>query len=174
VLLVFLLLLAIWTHSSFPSVAASLPPIFEDSGSYVSAEDPNYDPTDLCDEVSALGVDDDDYTYDTETSAGFQSEAFVCKKNGNIKKNVASIQGTTSFGLPYQLDYWHDSFGRACISTQFHGTYKKTFVRLSMDQQHLVLICKVNQFLVNGSLAFETFLLDEHALNENKKVYVSS
>jgi hypothetical protein len=90
---------------------------------------------------------------------------------------VASIQGTTSFGLPYQLDYWSNSFGCARISTEFHllsshDTYKKTFVRLSMDQQHLVLISKVNQCLVNGSSAFEMFLLDERALNENKKVYL--
>jgi hypothetical protein len=81
------------------------------------------------------------------------------------------------FGLPYQLDYWRDSFGHACISTQFHllsrhDAYKKTFVRLSTDQQHLVLISELNQFLVNGHLVFERFLLDEHGLAENEKVYL--
>jgi hypothetical protein len=155
----------------FPSAAANLPPI-------ISAEDPDYDPNELCDEILALGVDDGDFTYDTETSAGFQLEAFLLKKrDGEAKKNVASIQGTTPFGLPYQLDYWQDSFGRACISTQFHllsghDAYKKTFVRLSTDQQHLVLISEVNQFLVHGGLAFEMFLMDEQGLAENEKVYL--
>jgi hypothetical protein len=58
---------------------------------------------------------------------------FLTKKQGAGEPKKACIQGTTPFGLPYQLDYWHDSFGRACISTQFHllsgtDTYKKTFV----------------------------------------------
>jgi hypothetical protein len=49
---------------------------------YVSAEDPDFDPNELCDEISALGVDDDDCTYDTETSAAFQSQVYLNKKSG--------------------------------------------------------------------------------------------
>jgi hypothetical protein len=164
------------THSSFPS-AASLPPICEETGSYVSAEDPDYDPAEeLCNEVSALGINDDDLTYDTATTPGSKSEFFLSKKRGETKKN-ASIQGTTPSRLRYQLDYWQDSLGRALISSQFHllsgmDTYKKTFVHLSTDQQHLVLISEVNQFLVNGGLAFETFLLDDMALSDQDKHYL--
>jgi hypothetical protein len=50
--------------------------------------------------------------------------------------------------------------------------FKKTFVQLSTDQQHLVLISKVNNFLINGSSVFETFLLDEQGLTETDKVYL--
>jgi hypothetical protein len=55
---------AIRSHTSFPSADANLPPIFEESGTYISAKDPDYDPNELCDEILALGVDDDDFTYD--------------------------------------------------------------------------------------------------------------
>jgi hypothetical protein len=176
----FLFFAAICTHTSFPSVAAGLPPIFEDAGTYISAEDPGYDPDELCDDVSALGIDDDDdFTYDMPTSAGFQSKAYLAKKRGGEgkKKGGASIQGVTPFGLRYQLDYWRDSFGRARISTQFHllsgvDAYKKTFLCLSTAQEHLVLISEVNQFLVNGGLVFKMFLLDEGSLSKNDKVYL--
>jgi hypothetical protein len=170
------LLAVLRTHSSFPS-ATSRPPICKETGTYISAEDPDYDPTEeLCDEISALGINDNDLMYDTATTAGFKSEFFLSKKCGEMKKN-ASIQGTTPFRLPYQLDYWQDSLGCACISLQFHllsgmDAYKKTFVCLSTDQQPLVLISEVNQFLFNGGLAFETFLLDDLALSDQDKHYL--
>lgn len=135
--------------------------------SYVSAEDSTY-AEDLTDAVSRLGMgdcrDDDDFTYDTVTTA-YESQAYKSKQHGNSPpKHMAKIYGNTKIGLPYVLDVWRDSRGALRISLQImmlsgKDLYKRVFVRVSTAQKEVVLTLPMSPYLRRSDFAFDTFLL---------------
>ena len=72
------------------------------------------------------------------------------------------MHGVTTMGFPWVLDKWHDPHGR--LSVQVHlpsgnDVHKTTGVRVSTDQEHLVLTFPMSQYLRSPENAFNSYLL---------------
>ena len=137
---------------------------------YISEEDEDYlkDDDDLVDAVSQLSMDDDEYSYDTVTTA-FKSVSSKRGEERNKKTRPAegsSFSGLTNLGLPYILDIWRDNLCRKRISVQLHllsgdNDWKEIKARVSTSQRELVITLPMSPYLARSDLAFGPVALQE-------------
>jgi len=132
-----------------------------------SAEDSDYNGDSLADEVSQLSMDE--FSFDTVYTA-YRAEAHKMKQRA-AKTKIEKIHGNTKLGLPYILDFWHDCCSHARISVQVQllsGTeaYKKVFVRISTDDNELILTLPISPYM---SRSFNTFLLEDNKDNGQRR-----
>eukprot|EP00957_Ditylum_brightwellii_P207503 15353266-Ditylum_brightwellii.AAC.1 len=114
--------------SNVISTFSSMPTMPED-GTYISAEDDNYNPEEyednLVDDISCLSKADDKYSFDTVTTAcrsifaeNRSHDLHTCEYASGTP--VAKFSGIIALGLPFLLGTWHDGYGKGCISMQIH------------------------------------------------------
>ena len=136
--------------------------------------DPDWE-AELSDNVSALGMNDDDYSFDTITDGGYSRVSARPQRRSQNKKKLATIHGNTKAGMPYIMDIWTDCKNQGRISIQVHLLsgelfYKSVFVRISQNKRFLVLTFPMSPYMARSDFAFETFVIDEMQLSEQDKV----
>jgi hypothetical protein len=151
---------------------SNLASIAEDEDTYISANDPDYD--DLTEAISDLGMDDDEYSFDTVT-VGFRSayeknkQTFLSPKKGQKK-----VYGNTTLNLPYILDTWRDAKSQARVSIQVQMLSGPEFfagvgVRVSTNKMKLVLTWSMSPFMARAENAVTCSFLDGQNFSESEK-----
>jgi len=153
------------SHSNLRSIA--------EDASYNSAMDPDWE-AELSDNVSALGMEDDEYSFDTITDGGYSHVSGRPQRRSQNKIKLATIHGNTKAGMPFIMDIWTDCKNQGRISIQVQllsgeSFYKSIFVRISQNKRFLVLTFPMNPFMARSDFAFETFVIDEMQLSEQDK-----